>query len=199
MYLMVLSIRTKYVLNFYVSINIFTGISLRISKLPRIISRARILISHSWAWDIQTRCRLQLSQISLMVWFQLLSPASKLTIRGKTTLFTSFQQQSFAQIVSCDRYIDDWSSLFALFINQSYAVMSRCCVVNTIISCTVFINKSSNLLWLIKQVSWTVLVQTSENYSVHFVRLDNYPLLYIYIVLHCNYILNSLAEFNPII
>jgi len=75
MYLMVLSIRTKYVLNFYVLINIFTGISLRISKLPRIISRARILISHSWAWDIQTRCRLQLSQISLMIWFHLLSPA----------------------------------------------------------------------------------------------------------------------------
>ena len=47
MYLMVLVIRTKYVLNFYVLINIFTGISLRISKLPRIISRARILISHS--------------------------------------------------------------------------------------------------------------------------------------------------------
>ena len=47
MYLMVLSIRTKYVLNFYVTKKIFTGISLRISKLPRIISRARILISHS--------------------------------------------------------------------------------------------------------------------------------------------------------
>ena len=47
MYIMVLSIRTKYVLNFYVLINIYTGISLRISKLPRIISRARILISHS--------------------------------------------------------------------------------------------------------------------------------------------------------
>ena len=45
MYLMVLNIRTKYVLNFYVSIIIY--ISLRISKLPRIISRACILISHS--------------------------------------------------------------------------------------------------------------------------------------------------------
>ena len=44
MYLMVLTIRTKYVLNLYVSINIFTSISLRISKLPRIISRAGILI-----------------------------------------------------------------------------------------------------------------------------------------------------------
>ena len=167
-----------------------------ISKLPRIISRARILISHSWAWDLQTRCWLQLSQISLMVCFKLLSPHNP---RQNNLFFNSFQQPSFAEIVSCDRYIDDWSSLFALFINQSYAVMSRCCVVNTIISCTVFINKSSNLLWLIKQVSWTVLVQTSENYSVHFVRLDNYPLLYIYIVLHCNYILNSLADFNPII
>ena len=47
MYLIVITIRTKYVLNFYVTKNIFTGISLRISKLPRIISRARILISHS--------------------------------------------------------------------------------------------------------------------------------------------------------
>ena len=46
-YRMVLTIRTNYVLNFYVSINIFTNILLRISKLPRIISRARILISHS--------------------------------------------------------------------------------------------------------------------------------------------------------
>ena len=46
MYLMVLSIRTKYVLNFYVSIIIFTGVLLRIAKLPRIVSRARILISH---------------------------------------------------------------------------------------------------------------------------------------------------------
>ena len=49
-YLMILSIRTKYVLNFYVLINIYTGISLRISKLPQIISRARILLSYSWAW-----------------------------------------------------------------------------------------------------------------------------------------------------
>ena len=46
-YLMVLTIQTKYVLNFYVSINIYTGLSLRISKLPQIIYRARILISHS--------------------------------------------------------------------------------------------------------------------------------------------------------
>ena len=45
MYLMVITIRTKYVLNFYVSINKY--FSFRISKLPRIISRARILISHS--------------------------------------------------------------------------------------------------------------------------------------------------------
>ena len=35
-YLMELSIRTKYVLNFYLSINIY--ISLRIYKLPRVIS-----------------------------------------------------------------------------------------------------------------------------------------------------------------
>ena len=47
MYLMVLSLQTKYVLNFYVTKNIFTGISLCIAKLPRIISRAHILISHS--------------------------------------------------------------------------------------------------------------------------------------------------------
>ena len=47
MYLMVLNIRTKYVLNFYVSINIYTGLSLRISKLPQIISHGRILISNS--------------------------------------------------------------------------------------------------------------------------------------------------------
>ena len=61
MYLMVLHIRTKYVVQFNGSINIY--ISFRISKLPRIISRVRILISHS----------------------------------------------CFANIVSCDRYIDDWS------------------------------------------------------------------------------------------
>ena len=82
-----------------------------ISKLPRIISRARILISHSWAWDLQTRCWLQLSQISLMVCFKLLSPHNP---RQNNLFFNSFQQPSFAEIVSCDRYIDDWSSFFAL-------------------------------------------------------------------------------------
>ena len=45
MYLMVLNIRTKYVLNFFCVNNHITLVM--ISKLPRNTSRSRILISHS--------------------------------------------------------------------------------------------------------------------------------------------------------
>ena len=114
-----------------------------ISKVPRIISRARILISHSREWDIQTRCRLQLSQISLMIWFQLLSPALRIKLQVLPADKTYLSSRSWHWPIILIGAISTRIELFLVYNSSPISVNNGTCVDKASVISTVLVHLSS--------------------------------------------------------